>query len=168
MEPPSTRSVCVLNESGLELPVSEIERAVDMSLAMQGITAGDVSVLLTDDGGIQALNFRFRALNEPTDVLTFVSCDPMNLGSLGDIAISVPYAKKQATLRGVCLDQELAFLAIHGALHLAGFDDESESDRAQMVAEMNRVAIKAGFMPDLEWASILHEHSENDLYGVSA
>jgi rRNA maturation RNase YbeY len=111
-------------------------------------------VLLTHDEDIRRLNREFRHLDEPTDVLTFPSGEE---DPLGDIAIALPYASRQAEKRGVPLEQELAYLAIHGALHLAGFDDETEPERARMVREMNRIATELGLPPDEEWGSLLHE-----------
>ncbi len=163
MEPPSSLSVFVINESGLDIPVSPIEHAVSASLKTQGIMVGDVSVLLTQDSDIQDLNARYRGIDEPTDVLTFINTDSSAFPGtplLGDIAIAVPYAQRQAELRGVPLNQELAYLAIHGALHLTGFDDQNESDRAAMVAEMNRVALQIGIPGDEAWASLLHESTD--------
>ena len=114
-------------------------------------------MLLADDSEVKDLNRQFRRIDEPTDVLTFPSDNPM---LLGDIAISVPYAERQAKSRRVSLKQEIGFLAIHGGLHLLGFDDESEDDRKVMVEEMNRAAIAAGLKPDLEWSSILHGETQ--------
>ena len=111
-------------------------------------------MLLTDDAHIRDLNRQFRGVDESTDVLTFPSAPDGTY--LGDIAISVPYAERQALARRVSLTQELAYLAIHGALHLAGFDDEEDADREKMVAEMNEVAKAAGLKPDEQWWSILH------------
>ena len=111
-------------------------------------------MLITEDEEIRSLNRLYRKVDEETDVLTFPADNPL---LLGDIAISAPYAERQATARGVSLEQELAYLAIHGALHLAGFDDESDEDRLEMVAEMNRAAVAAGLPPDENWFSILHE-----------
>ena len=68
----------------------------------------------------------------------------------------LPLSTRVAAARGVSLEQELAYLAIHGALHLLGYDDETENDRVRMVDEMNRVALSVGLKPDTEWASILH------------
>lgn len=122
-------------------------------MAQHQARPGEISILLTDDQEIQDLNRRFRNIDEPTDVLTFPADNPM---LLGDIAISIPFAERQAKLRNVATSQEIAFLAIHGALHLLGFDDESEDDRSEMVEQMNRAATAAGLEPDMEWASILH------------
>lgn len=101
------------------------------------------------------MNLRFRGLDEATDVLTFPG-DGVPGAPLGDIAIALPYAERQADARGVSVSQELGYLAIHGTLHLLGFDDAAEEDRVEMVREMNRVAVEAGLRPDENWASILH------------
>ena len=113
-------------------------------------------MLLTSSEAIRTLNHRFRALDEPTDVLTFSAGDPT--GKLcGDIAISSDVAQLQADLRGVSIEEEIAFLAIHGVLHLGGYDDHDESDRSAMVAMMNLIAVSANLQPDYEWHSRLHE-----------
>ncbi len=153
-DPSSTRTISIVNRSGRRAPSATIRRALQAALAQHSARPGEVSILLTDDQEIQDLNRRFRNLDEPTDVLTFPAENPM---LLGDIAISVPYAERQAKLRNVGLPQEIAYLAIHGGLHLLGFDDETEDDRRVMVEQMNRAATAAGLKPDHEWASILHE-----------
>jgi probable rRNA maturation factor len=155
MEPPSSHSIAVLNESGRRAPRALIARAVAAVLDLHGRRRETVSVLVTTDEAIRDLNRRFRNLDEATDVLTFPSGEFPG-APLGDIAIALPYAERQAAARGVSLSQELGYLAIHGVLHLIGFDDESESERARMVAEMNRAAIAAGLKPDEDWASLFH------------
>jgi rRNA maturation RNase YbeY len=112
-------------------------------------------LLLTSEERVRELNRTFRGVDESTDVLTFPAGTYAG-DDLGDVAIAVPYAERQAKLRKVSLTQELGFLAIHGALHLVGLDDQTEIDRAEMVREMNLVAVEAGLKPDEQWASILH------------
>ncbi|MEZ0325620.1 MAG: rRNA maturation RNase YbeY [Fimbriimonas sp.] len=150
MEPPSTGNVTVLNQSTRRVRISKIRQAAEIALACHGHATDTVCLLLTDDQHIRELNRQFRKVDEATDVLTFPSPGG------GDIAISVEYAERQAEARNVSLTQELGYLAIHGALHLAGFDDESESEREAMVRQMNLVAIEAGLKPDEEWWSLLH------------
>ena len=150
MEPPSTGNVTVLNQSTRRVRISQIRQAAEIALARHGHASDTVCLLLTNDEHIRDLNRQFRKIDEATDVLTFPSAQG------GDIAISVEYAERQAALRKVSLSQELSYLAIHGALHLAGFDDEGDQDRATMVREMNEVAKEAGLKPDEEWWSILH------------
>lgn len=153
MDPSSTRTISIVNQSGRRAPRQLIHRALEAVFSQHPTRSGDVCVLLTDDAEIQDLNARFRNLDEPTDVLTF----PAPEGEmLGDIAISIPYAERQARARNVSLQQEIGFLVIHGGLHLLGFDDETEDDRRVMVDEMNRAAAAAGLKQDHEWASLLH------------
>jgi probable rRNA maturation factor len=127
---------------------------VSTVLQQHNARSGEVSILLCEDDEMQELNRQYRNLDESTDVLTFPAENPL---LLGDIAISVPYAERQAEARGVALNQEIGYLAIHGALHLLGFDDETEDDRRVMVEQMNRAAVAAGLKPDHTWASLLHE-----------
>jgi rRNA maturation RNase YbeY len=117
-------------------------------------------VLLATDEEVQDLNRRFREIDEPTDVLTFPAQPiPGQEPALGDIAIAVPYAARQAQIRGIKTEEELQYLAIHGALHLLGWDDETEPDRAKMFAEMDRVGRLAGLPPEPEWCSLLHQEA---------
>ena len=109
-----------------------------------------------DDTEIQRLNRELRGLDEATDVLTFPA--PEFPGApLGEIAISVEYAAQQAAVRNISLEDELAYLGIHGALHLLGFDDEEEEPRRRMHAEMHRLGLELGLPEQPEWNSVLHE-----------
>ncbi len=155
MEPPSTRSITILNESGLRVDESLIRRGVDTALSQHGAPDREVAVLITTDVAVHELNRIHRGVDERTDVLTFAGGEFPH-EPLGDICIAGSYARRQAEARGVSLDEEVAFLAIHGALHLCGLDDEDESARAEMVAQMNRAAEAAGLKPDHEWYSMLH------------
>ena len=155
MEPPSRTSIVIVNESGRRAPRALISRAVTATLQLHKRADAVVVILLATDDAVRSLNKQFRRVDEPTDVLTFPG-DEFPGAPLGDIAIAVPYAERQALARRVSLSQELSYLAIHGALHLLGFDDESEPAREIMVREMNRAAVKAGLKPDENWASILH------------
>src|SRR4051794_33412364 len=81
---------------------------------------GDVNVLLTSDRKMRELNRRFRRKDKTTDVLSFPSLDG------GDIAISIPLAKKNGRALGHGIADELKILILHGALHLKGHDHESD------------------------------------------
>jgi probable rRNA maturation factor len=83
---------------------------------------GEVTVLLTTDDGIRALNRRFRKKNKATDVLSFPV--EAGFGLAGDLAISVETAARQAAEQGHRLSVELRVLMLHGLLHLAGYDHE--------------------------------------------
>lgn len=152
MEPPSCRIDC-LNSSGSAVPLRPVAQAIEATFDSFGRSDAQACILLTGDAEIQDLNRRFRSVDSPTDVLTFPSEERI---FLGDIAISVPYAARQAAERNVPLETELAYLAIHGALHLLGFDDETEAERSAMVDRMNEVAETIGLPRDDAWSSLLH------------
>ena len=156
MEPPSSHSISIVNHSGRRLPRGLIARAVTTTLSLHGRAEETVSLLVTNDQEVQELNARFRSMDEATDVLTFPAGD-FEGAPLGDIAIALPYAERQASARGVSVSQELGYLAIHGTLHLLGYDDETERERAEMVRLMNEAAVASGLKPDEDWASILHD-----------
>ena len=126
-------------ESALEL----IRRAVSFALENGGVR-GDVCVLITDAEEIQSLNRTYRKIDRVTDVLTFpawegdaIACPPD--GYLGDIAICLERAEEQAEEYGHSLERELAFLAVHGSLHLLGYDHMKPQDEQTMFAKQTEI-----------------------------
>lgn len=113
--------------------------------------------MLTTDEVIRVLNRDFRSLDEPTDVLTFPGGP---FGPLGDIAISVDTAKRQADARRDSLAHEIVFLTIHGGLHLLGYEDETDEGRDDMVVRMNSVAESLGIPVDPDWSSLPHGETQ--------
>ena len=87
---------------------------------------GQVTVLLTSDAVIRRLNRRFRGKNQATDVLSFPSDATVPVRIAGDLAVSVPTARRQAAAQGHGLSAEIKVLILHGILHLAGFDHETD------------------------------------------
>jgi rRNA maturation RNase YbeY len=116
---------------------------------------GEVNVRVVSDEEMARLNKSFRGIAGATDVLTFPA-PPSAHGQAGDIAISAGFARRQAALRGVPIEEELAMLAVHGGLHLAGYDDEDDEGRNEMVRLMNEVAVACGITPDAGWSSLPH------------
>ncbi len=135
--------------------LDKVEMALLTLLRKFKLPEGEVSVLITDNANLQRLNFEYRNMNEPTDVLTFPA-PSLAKGELGDIAISADFARRHADLRGVPIEDEVAMLAIHGGLHLAGFDDRTDQDREMMVRLMNVIAEECGIPTDAEWSSLPH------------
>jgi len=88
---------------------------------------GQVTVLLTSDAVIRRLNRRFRGKNKATDVLSFPADTPGPVRIAGDLAISIPTARQQAADQGHALAIELKVLILHGLLHLAGHDHETDN-----------------------------------------
>ena len=98
---------------------------------------GLVNVLVTTSRELQRLNRRFRGIDNPTDVLSFPPMAGLAGGFAGDIAISAEIAARNARRLGHAAAQEIKILALHGVLHLAGYDHES--DNGQMAAKECRL-----------------------------
>lgn len=120
-----------------------LERAVAAALAHGG-TDGEVALLVTDDAGIRRMNRNFRQIDRATDVLSFPAGEEGGDGFLGDIAISLERAAAQAEEYGHSLERELSFLAVHGALHLLGYDHMEEAERLAMLAIQEKILDEMG------------------------
>src|SRR5271165_7539397 len=109
-----------VRERALALFAGKAQRAVGLR--------GDVVIFVTANEEMQKLNREYRRKNEPTDVLTFPSQSPK---LLGDIAISVEIAAANAAELGHSTETEVKILILHGLLHLAGYDHESDNGDMQ-------------------------------------
>ncbi|MBD5559481.1 MAG: rRNA maturation RNase YbeY [Clostridia bacterium] len=114
-----------------------------MKEAAERLGAFSCTVLLTTEDEIQRLNREFRGIDQVTDVLSFPSRDadgpPEPDGFAGDIAVCVTRAAEQAEALAQPLEQELAFLCVHGALHLNGWDHEQETEAEEMYAMQREI-----------------------------
>ncbi|UOD34758.1 rRNA maturation RNase YbeY [Deferribacteraceae bacterium V6Fe1] len=113
-----------------------------------------VSVLVTNDSEIQAINRDYRDIDKPTDVLSFPQfekIEDIEDGSLlGDIVISIDTLKKQANENEIDAKREAAFLIIHGFLHLLGYDHMDEKQEEVMFDLQENILkslVDDGFIP---------------------
>lgn len=113
-----------------------LERAVRATLSAHDVAEAEVSVTLLEDARIAELNRAYLGREGPTDVIAF-SLHAEGEPVLGDVYIGTPQAIRQARELNVPLDQELARLAVHGCLHVLGYDHEEGEEREQ--GEMWRV-----------------------------
>jgi probable rRNA maturation factor len=114
-------------------------------------TAGrTLAVLLTDDAAMRRLNAQWRGRDTPTNVLSFPSAPRPGAGGsapLGDIAIGYETVTREAQDAGKPVDDHLAHLAVHGFLHLLGYDHESDA-QAHTMEELERVILRSLGVPD--------------------
>jgi probable rRNA maturation factor len=111
---------------------------------------GEVSVLLADDTAVQALNRDWRGIDKPTNVLSFPSAAPKAAGVpalLGDIAVAFETLEREARAEGKPFLHHLAHLAVHGYLHLLGYDHQTDSEAEAMEA-LEREILAAMRIPD--------------------
>lgn len=121
---------------------SLVRKAVNTALKGFAFDAGYiVSVSFVDKEEIRKLNANFRNVDAVTDVLSFPmeEKDPKGLELLGDIVICVKKASEQAEELGHSTQREIAYLSVHSALHLMGYDHMEEADRLEMRAEEKRI-----------------------------
>jgi probable rRNA maturation factor len=92
----------------------------------------EISLAFVDNPTIHRLNQRYLQHDEPTDVLSFPLSEPSASRLAGELVIGVEVGAEQASARGHDVQAELALYVIHGLLHLCGYDDHSDDDRAVM------------------------------------
>jgi probable rRNA maturation factor len=133
-----------------------VHRAIAAAAESVDADVGDaeLAVMLTDDAGIRTLNSNWRGIDKPTNVLSFPALQPTGpVGPddaprmLGDIAIAYQTARKEADAEQKPFDHHLSHLAIHGFLHLIGYDHEKDGEAEAMEALERQVLAQLG-IPD--------------------
>ena len=117
-----------------------------------GPEEAEVSLMLVDDQRIHDLNLEYRGVDRPTDVLSFALQEESDEepdamfedDMLGDIVISAERAREQAKEYGHSFEREIVYLAVHGTLHLLGYDHEEELDRQEMRSKEEAVMALLG------------------------
>lgn len=120
-------------------------RATLASVALEDV---ELSLLLTDDATVKALNWTYRGVDNPTDVLSFSQREGDKADDweslLGDVIISVEQAERQAHEYGHSLNREIGFLTVHGVLHLVGWDHVLPDDESRMMAKTEEILTSVG------------------------
>ncbi len=165
---PVSKSLCVSITDGR----GNSARAPGLAAWLQRIAPprarGHLAIALVTDARIRSLNRRFRHIDKPTDVLAFPAALPPEGGrhagesrsvapgfsrkhdkELGDIVISLQTARRQARDAGHLLASELKVLALHGLLHLLGYDHHQQADRARMRRMEARLRVAGGLRAGL-------------------
>jgi probable rRNA maturation factor len=127
---PMSISVTVTNASGARYRGQQaMIKSVEKALKAHKVKHARIDVILLTDRRIRTLNKQYLQHDYATDVLTF----PLDEQPLyGEIYVSLETARRQANEYGVTVVNELARLAVHGALHLLGYDDADASERQAM------------------------------------
>lgn len=140
-------------ESKYDFPVSRIQRAARAALAHQKESLkANLSVVLTDNRRLRKLNRDYLGIDAPTDVLSFPASesDPeTGARYLGDILISIPYARNSAKQAGNSLEAEVQLLVVHGVLHLLGHNHARPREKARMWKAQREILMQLG-LGDIE------------------
>ncbi|ART77325.1 rRNA maturation RNase YbeY [Sutcliffiella horikoshii] len=129
----------------------DIKNLLIFAVEKESVKAGaELSVTFVDNDRIQEINREYRDKDRPTDVISFameelgegeieIHYDEEAPRMLGDIIISIPKAEEQAEEYGHSVKRELGFLALHGLLHLLGYDHENETDEKIMFDKQKEI-----------------------------
>ena len=150
--------VLVVAEAWQAEPDAEtvIQRAIAAAAEFvnAGIGEAELAVMLTDDAGIRTLNSNWRGIDKPTNVLSFPALQPTGAGApddaprmLGDIAIAFETTRREADDEQKPFDHHLSHLAVHGFLHLIGYDHENDDDAEAMESLETGILAQLG-IPD--------------------
>lgn len=136
-------------ETVIQRAVAAAAESVD-----EDVAEAEVAVMLTDDAGIRTLNSNWRGLDKPTNVLSFPALQPEGKWKpgdaprmLGDIAIAYETMRREADEEHKPFDHHLSHLAVHGFLHLIGYDHENDDDAEEMEALETEILAHLG-IPD--------------------
>lgn len=150
----TTPAIDIVRESPLWQLQSDIEptlrRAIAEAAADVSTKPAELAIVLTDDSRIRALNRVWRGVDKPTNVLSFPAKEPRADGApalLGDIVIAYETTAKEALAQGTPFLHHLAHLAVHGFLHLRGYDHEVE-DEADRMERIERAILARLDIPD--------------------
>ncbi|HZQ13979.1 MAG TPA: rRNA maturation RNase YbeY [Pseudolabrys sp.] len=122
-------------------------RAAIAAAAKARAVTGEVSVLLTDDASIRALNRDWRRIDKPTNVLSFPAAREAGPAFLGDIVVAYETLARECADEGREFLHHLAHLSVHGFLHLVGYDHQSDAEAEEMERLESRV-MRSLDMPD--------------------
>ena len=140
----------IFNETNEDIKeIKDIEKVIDIAIKHQKLDNLEFNIIIVDNTYIHELNKNYRGIDRPTDVISFAledNKDFVNIDHrvLGDIYISIDKAKEQAKEYGHDLRREICFLAVHGFLHLLGYDHMKEEDEKIMFSLQEEILNEAG------------------------
>lgn len=142
-------AIAIVNHSATppEIDLAQVQTVLDAALAEDGLDQCHLTVLLVDDAESASLHQAHFGEDDPTDVMTFPdgSHDPeTGRRLLGDLAVGVEVARREALARGRRLAEELTLYILHGTLHLLGYDDAVPSEAERMWQAQRRLLAGVG------------------------
>ena len=152
---PLTADILVTADCWQAEPEAEalVQRAIDSAAqhVAASADAAEVAIVLTDDSGIRTLNRDWRGIDKPTNVLSFPAVQapagPAHPRMLGDIAIAYEITRREAENENKPFAHHLSHLAVHGFLHLIGYDHENDTD-AEKMEKLEREILASLGVPD--------------------
>jgi len=134
-----------LTDCNISSEIKAMKNYIRKCLKMENVSNSYFNIIFVDNNKIKELNTNYRNINKETDVISFALEDEkkenffLDRRMLGDIYISVDKAKSQAKEYGHSLTREISFLAVHGLLHLLGYDHMKKEDEKVMFGKQELI-----------------------------
>lgn len=140
----------IFNETNEEIKeLKDVEDVLNKAIEIEKTGTVNFNVIIVDNEYIHKLNREYRGIDRPTDVISFALEDTEDIKYedfrlLGDIYISIDKAKEQAIEYGHSFKREICFLAVHGLLHLLGYDHMVKEEEKIMFSKQELILNEAG------------------------
>ena len=140
----------IFNETNEEIKeLKDVEYVLNKAIEIEKTGTVNFNVIIVDNEYIHKLNKEYRGIDRPTDVISFALEDSEDIKYedfrlLGDIYISIDKAKEQAEEYGHSFKREICFLAVHGLLHLLGYDHMEKEEENIMFSKQELILNEAG------------------------
>lgn len=131
--------------------IDALHKAMNIASNLHSLEDSTVNIILVDNAKIREINREYRGVDRETDVISFALNDfevtfPWEREELGDIYISVEKALEQSREYCHSFDRELVYLAVHGLLHLLGYDHLEEAEKKEMRQEEEKIMAEVGLL----------------------
>lgn len=143
-------NIGIFNETKVEIKeLEELKKVIDKAIEIEKIDNVEFNVIIVDNEKIHEINREYRHIDKPTDVISFALEDDESFPGLetrvlGDIYISLDKVYEQSEAYGHSFFRELAFLTVHGLLHLLGYDHMQLEDEKEMFSRQELILNEAG------------------------
>ena len=135
----------IIDEYGCDFDYSYLNKIIDKTLEMENVLSSNFAIVFIDDEKMHELNKNYRGIDRTTDVLSFAFEDNnkicYNIRQLGEIYVSIPKMVSQAKEYGHSEKRELAFLVVHGLLHLLGYDHTLGIEEEKVMFEKQELVL---------------------------
>ena len=143
-------NIGIFNETNEEIKeLEQLKKVIDKAIEIEKINNVEFNVIIVDNKKIHEINREYRHIDKPTDVISFALEDDESFPGpdirvLGDIYISLDKVYEQSKAYGHSFFRELAFLTVHGLLHLLGYDHMRLEDEKEMFSRQELILNEAG------------------------
>lgn len=143
-------NIGIFNETNEEIKeLEDLKKVIDKAIEIEKIDNVEFNIIIVDNEKIHEINREYRHIDRPTDVISFALEDDESFPGLetrvlGDIYISLDKVYEQSNAYGHSFFRELAFLTVHGILHLLGYDHMELEDEKEMFSRQELILNEAG------------------------